>query len=62
MSVTFEFNLSNDDTDRLFAIKESQGKDQLTGNDFARELLEKELHRLHPKRVVFDEESGEIVS
>ena len=43
----FEFWLVTEDTDRLFSIKAAQGKNNLTGNDFARELLERELHRLH---------------
>lgn len=49
------FWLSNDDTDRLFAEKNTQGKNDMTGNEFARYLLEKELHRLHPDVVKFDE-------
>ncbi len=56
----FEFWLSNEDTDRVFAIKKMQGKDYMTGNEFARELLEKELHRLHPRKVQFDENGDEI--
>ncbi len=40
----FEFWLGTEDTDRLFSVKVAQGKNNLTGNDFARELLEKELH------------------
>lgn len=57
----FNFYLTSNDTDRLFAIKKKQGKDNLTGNEFARELLEKELHRLHPGRVEFDENGDEII-
>ena len=57
----FEFWLSSDDTDRVFAIKKQQGKDDMTGNEFAKELLEKELHRLHPKTVEFDENGDEIL-
>lgn len=58
---TFEFYLSSNDTDRLFAIKKQQGKDDMTGNEFAKELLEIELHRLHPKTVEFDENGDEIL-
>ena len=58
---TFEFWLSSEDTDRLFAIKKKQGKHDLTGNDFAKELLQQELHRLHPKTVKFDECGEEIL-
>ena len=44
----FNFSLYGTDVDRLFAIKELQGADDLTGNEFARLLLEGELHRLFP--------------
>lgn len=56
----FQFWLSNEDTDRVFAIKRQQGKDNMTGNEFAKELLEMELHRLHPRTVKFDENGDEI--
>lgn len=56
----FEFWLGVEDTDRLFSVKATQGKNNLTGNDFARELLEKELHRLHLGVVEFDENGEEI--
>jgi len=55
-----EFYISFEDLNRLFAIKRKQGKNDLTGNEFARELFEKELHRLHPSRVEFDECGNEI--
>ena len=58
----FNFWLSNEDTDRLFAIKNTQGKHDMTGNEFARYLLEKELHRLHPETVVFDESGNETTN
>ncbi len=56
----FEFWLGIEDTDRLFSIKAAQGKTYLTGNDFARELLKKELHRLHPGTVRYDVNEEEI--
>lgn len=56
----FEFWLSSEDTDRLFSIKSTKGKANMTGNEFARELLERELHRLHPKTPRFDEYGNEI--
>lgn len=56
----FEFWLGSEDTDRLFSIKATQGKNNLTGNEFARELLEKELHSLHPGIVRYDENGEEI--
>ncbi|MBO6246934.1 MAG: hypothetical protein J6N55_11750 [Anaerovibrio sp.] len=59
--VEFNFYLSHEDTDRLFAIKKLQGRDELTGNDFARLLLEKELYRLFPGCPEFDE-AGEVLN
>lgn len=56
----FEFWLEIEDTDRLFSVKATQGKNNLTGNEFARELLERELHRLHPGVVRYDEDGREI--
>lgn len=56
----FEFWLRDGDFDRLLSIKATQGKNDLTGNEFARELLENELHRLHPGVVKFDENGNEI--
>lgn len=58
MAAKLEFYLSDDDVERLFAIKEDKGKDNLTGNEFAKELLEAELYRLYPKRVRYDDETG----
>lgn len=55
----FNFYLSPDDTDRLFALKAEAGADDLTGNEYARQLLERELHRLHPERVEYDDDTGE---
>lgn len=59
--VEFSFYLSEDDTDRLFAIKELQGKNDLTGNEFVRMLLEDELYRLFPADVKRDEQ-GRIIN
>ena len=55
------FYLSETDIDRLFAIKELQGRDDLTGNDFARQLLEEELYRLFPAAPEYDE-NGELIN
>lgn len=52
----FEFYLSESDTNRLFAVKNAKGLGDLTGNEYARQLLERELHRLHPAVVEFDED------
>ena len=53
------FYLSSDDMDRLFIAKERAGKNHLTGNDFARELLEQELYHLCPKLPTMQEEEEE---
>lgn len=58
MAVKVEFYLSDNDVDRLFAIKEDQGKNSLSENEFARELVETSLHRLHPLKVRYDEDTG----
>jgi hypothetical protein len=52
----FSFYLSDADTERLFAIKELQGQNDLTGNEFARRLLEGELYRQFPADVKRDEQ------
>lgn len=57
----FEFYLSENDTERLFALKEEAGKDSLTGNEYAKELLEGLLHRKYPEIVRYDEETGERI-
>lgn len=44
----FNFYLMDDDTERLFALKAAQGADDLTGNEFAKQLLSETLRRLHP--------------
>jgi hypothetical protein len=57
----FSFYLSAQDTDRLFAIKQLQGRSDMTGNDFARELLERELFRLFPSVPEYDE-NGSLIN
>ena len=42
----FTVLLSNSDTDLLFYLKQKQGFDDMTGNQFAERLLEETLHRL----------------
>ena len=54
-------SLHGTDVDRLFAIKELQGADDLTGNEFARLLLERELRRLFPATPSFDDD-GKLVN
>ncbi len=49
--VKFEFYLSDEDTDRLFKLKESQKEySDLTGGEYAKMLLVRELRRLHPNK------------
>lgn len=57
----FEFYLSDEDLDRVFAIKQIQGKDDLTANEFAAELLHGTLVNLFPAVPRFDE-SGEVTN
>lgn len=61
MATRFEFYLSNEDTERLFALKEDEGKNNLTGNEYAKELLSGVLYRMHPKTVKYDDETGERI-
>lgn len=51
-----EFDISLEARERLWAVKELQGKDNLSAGDFARELLEKELRRLFPGTPELDEQ------
>ena len=57
----FTFCLSDADTDRLFAVKELQGKQNLTGNQFARQLLEDVLFRLFPPIPQYDQ-NGRLIN
>jgi hypothetical protein len=57
----FNFSLSAEDTQRLFAIKHIQGLDNLTGNDFARELLAQEVKRLFPA-IPDRDENGDVIN
>lgn len=55
MAVKLEFYISDDNMDRLWAIKAKEGKDGLTGNEYAKMLLERTLNRLHPGKAVIEE-------
>ena len=57
----FSFYLSKQDTDRLFAIKQMQGRSDINGNEFARQLLERELYRLFPATPEFDD-NGNLIN
>lgn len=54
--VELNFYISDEDFDRLYAIKEARGAADLTGNEFARELLQERLWALHPGTVRTQEE------
>ena len=54
MAVKLEFYISDDNMDRLWAIKAKEGKDELTGNEYAKMLLERTLNRLHPEKAVIE--------
>lgn len=58
--VEINFYLSDDDADRLYALKDEAGEDQMTGNRYAQELLERTIHRLHPERVQYDDKGNRI--
>lgn len=57
----FSFYLSETDTERLFVIKDLQGRDDLTGNDFARLLLQDALFKLFPCKPRYDE-NGKLLN
>lgn len=56
-----EFYLSDTDLDRIFAIKELQGKNNLTGNEFAAELLHNTLVNLFPATPKYDD-NGQLIN
>ena len=56
VAVKLEFYISEEDMERLWAIKEAQGRNDLTGNEFDRELLESVLCQLHPDKVENEDE------
>ena len=45
----FEFYLSEEDTERLFYAKEEAGENELTGNEYAKQLLHSALYKLCPR-------------
>lgn len=53
--VKFEFNLGDEYFDRMCVLKKKMGKDDLTFNEFAKELLQKEVYRLQPNRPTEEE-------
>lgn len=55
------FNLFSEDIDRLFVLKDLEHKHDMTGNEYAKELLVRELHRLFPPAPKYDED-GDLVN
>ena len=55
-----EFYISSNDLDRLFAIKKLQGMNDLTGNEWAQQVLKRELYRLFPATPEFDDDGSVI--
>lgn len=53
--VKFEFYLSDGDFDRMIVLKKKMEKDELTYNEFAKEILSNELYRLQPHRPTEEE-------
>lgn len=53
--VNFEFYLGDEYFDRLCVLKKKMGKEDLTFNEFAKELLQKEIYRLQPHRPTEEE-------
>lgn len=56
----FEFNLSMEDTERLFYLKQKNGKADLTGNEYAEKLLQMFLYKECP-RVPERNEDGDYI-
>ena len=52
---TFTISLPAADLDRLFAIQQMQGRDDITSGDFAGYILSKELRRIFPGLPELDE-------
>ena len=56
----FTFYLSDDDTARLWALKEEARERNLTGNEYAAQLLAQALRQRYPEPVRYNE-NGEII-
>ncbi|MBC6678256.1 hypothetical protein [Zhenpiania hominis] len=56
--VKFEFYISDDKFEQLYMQKDAEGKEGWTGNEFARELLLRQLAKYKVKRT---ERSGDKV-
>jgi hypothetical protein len=55
------FYLSNEDLDRLFYLKAKANRDDLTGNEYAKELLHNLLYSKCP-RVPERDENGDYIT
>lgn len=56
----FTFFLNDNDTARLWSLKQESGENALTGNEYAAQLLSWALRQLHPEQVQYDE-TGNII-
>lgn len=54
----FSFYLSEEDTNRLFACKQLEGLDHMTGNEYAKKLLEAALWRMFPAPPRYDDDGN----
>ena len=55
MAVKFEFYMNDDDFDRMIVVKKQNGKDDLSFNEYAKELLHNELYKQHPAKPTDEE-------
>lgn len=60
MATKLEFYLSDADADRLFYSKEEAGENELTGNEYAKQLLHSALYKLCPRVPETDEDGNYI--
>lgn len=64
--VKLEFYLRDEDMDRLWFIKEREEKEsktiaKMSGGEFARDLLERKIYQLCPKKPKTDENGNYVV-
>ena len=52
------FYLSEEDADRLFECKRLSGHDDMTGNEYAKKLLEAVLWRMFPAPPLYDDDGN----
>jgi len=59
--VEFTFTLAENDALRLFAVKDLQGYEDLTGNEYAEQIVTREIRRLFPGVPEYDD-AGELIN